>query len=129
MLEGLLGKKLNSLKNDDILVVMDDGLGFLGELKEFDKKTLVLKKVLQSSFEDIDWKHISPSSKDLRENSGEDKKAGFANWTKVNLKEVYIRTDHISRVWPWIKKKKITEKVKGSTDERKRPIYFEEDYL
>ncbi|MFW5945892.1 MAG: hypothetical protein ACOCSJ_01125 [Candidatus Natronoplasma sp.] len=129
MLEGLLGKKLNGLKNKDVLVVMDDGLGFLGELKEFDKKTLVLRKVLQSNFEDIDWKEISVGSKKFRKKSKDDKKAGFANWSHVNLKEVYIRTDHISRVWPWIKKKKMSEGVEGDTEDRKRPIYFEEDYL
>lgn len=121
-----MGKKLDDLRNEDILVVMDDGLGFLGELKEFDKKTLVLRKVLQSNFEEIDWKQISIDSKDFREKRKGDKKAGFANWAEVNLEEVYIRTDHISRVWPWIKKEKIAE---GETEEEKRPIYFEEDYL
>lgn len=126
MLEGLLGKKLDDLRNEDILVVMDDGLGFLGELKEFDKKTLVLKKVLQSNFEEIDWKQISVDSKEFREKRQNDKKAGFANWAEVNLEEVYIRTGHISRIWPWIKKEKIPE---GEREEDKRPIYFEEDYL
>ncbi|MEF8832589.1 MAG: hypothetical protein V5A66_03615 [Candidatus Thermoplasmatota archaeon] len=129
MLEGLLGKKLDGLKNEDILVVMDDGLGFLGELKEFDKKTLVLKKVLQSNFEEIDWKQISVDSKKFREKRQNDKKVGFANWSHVNLEEVYIRTDHISRIWPWIKKEKIPEGLEGETEEEKRPIYFEEDYL
>jgi len=129
MLEGLLGKKLNGLKDEDILVVMDDGLGFLGELKEFDKKTLVLRKVLQSSFEEIDWKEISFGSKKFRKKRQSDKKAGFANWTRVNLKEVYIRTDHISRIWPWIKKKKMPEGVEEDAEGEQRPIYFEEDYL
>ncbi len=129
MLEGLLEKKLSGLKNDDILVVMDDGLGFLGELKEFDKKTLVLRKVLQSSFEEIDWKQISVDSTKLRGKNQDDKKAGFVNWTRVNLEEVYVRTDHISRIWPWIKKEKITEEIEGDKEGGKRPIYFEEDYL
>ncbi len=129
MLEGLLGKKLNGLKNEDILVVMDDGLGFLGELKDFDKKTLVLEKVLQSSFEEIDWKEISVGSKNLREKNKDDKKAGFVNWTQVNLEEVYVRTDHVSRIWPWIKKEKITDETEKGSEGEKRPIYFEEDYL
>ncbi|MFP4001063.1 MAG: hypothetical protein ACLFU5_04095, partial [Thermoplasmata archaeon] len=57
----LLEKKLSGLKNEDILVMMDDGLGFVGELKEYDRNILVLKKVLQSKFKDIDWKEISPA--------------------------------------------------------------------
>lgn len=127
MLDGLLEKKLSGLKNKDILIVMDDGMGFLGELKEYDKNTLVMKKVLQSQFKDIDWKDISPVRRDKREETEGDKRAGFVNWTEINLEEVYIRTEHISRVWPWIKKKKIPEHA--GEGERTRPIYYEKEYL
>ncbi len=129
MLDGLLEKKLSRLKNKDILVVMDDGLGFLGKLEDYDKNTLILKKVLQSQFEDIDWKDISPGARKRRsENQGE-QRAGFVNWTKVNLEEVYVRTDHVSRIWPWIKKEKIPEHADVEEHDRTRPIYYEKEYL
>lgn len=123
MFDGLLEKKLDELIGKDILVIMDDGLGFLGELQEYDKKTLVLKKVLQSQFDDIDWKDIPSTSKDVRKRDNKDKKLGFANWCRVNLKEVYIRIEHVTRIWPWV------GKVKGKTKEGKRPIYYEKEYL
>ncbi|MBS3781407.1 MAG: hypothetical protein KGY66_01090 [Candidatus Thermoplasmatota archaeon] len=125
MLDGLLEKKLDSLTGKDILVIMDDGLGFLGKLEEYDKKTIVLKKVLQSQFDDIDWKKIATDSRDVRKKKNKEKKIGFANWTRVNLEEVYIRIEHITRIWPWIQK----ERVKGETEEGKRPIYYEKEYL
>lgn len=128
MLDGLLEKKLDGLKTKDILVVMDDGLGFLGELEEYDKNTLVLKKVLQSQFKDIDWKDISPKNWGSKGEEKKGKRAGFVNWTELNLEEVYIRTDHVSRIWPWIKKEKIPEKAEEE-EGRTRPIYYEKEYL
>lgn len=123
MLDGLLEKKLDGLKGKDILVVMDDGLGFLGELQEYDEKTLVLRKVLQSQFDEIDWKEIPGETKTVRKKDDEDKKIGFANWSQVNLKEVYIRIEHVTRIWPWV------GKVEGETKEGKRPIYYEKEYM
>ncbi len=123
MLDGLLERKLDNLTGKDILVIMDDGLGFLGELKEYDKKTLVLEKVLQSQFDEIDWKEIPTESKSMRKRDKEDKKMGFANWSRVNLKEVYVRIEHVTRIWPWI------SKVDGETKEGKRPIYYEKEYM
>lgn len=126
MLDGLLEKKLSGLEHEDVLVVMDDGLGFLGELEDYDKNTLVLGKVLQSRFKDIDWKDIPSHPRERQEETG-DKKAGFANWAEVNLEEVYIRTEHVSRVWPWVKKEEIPREAEE--DERTRPIYYEKEYL
>ncbi|MBS3817163.1 MAG: hypothetical protein KGY76_06335 [Candidatus Thermoplasmatota archaeon] len=123
MLDRLLEKKLDDLKGKDILVVMNDGLGFLGQLKEYDKNTLILEKVLQSQFEDIDWKKIPSRSKDVRKSDEGDKKIGYANWSSVNLKEVYIRVEHVTRIWPWI------ERVEGEEEEGKRPIYYEKEYM
>lgn len=121
MLDGLMERKLENLKGRDILVVMDDELGFLGELEEFDEKTLVLRKVLQSQFDEIDLKKIPSDSKNVRKKG--DKKVGFANWTKVNMKEVYMRLAHVTRIWPWV------GKVEGETKEGKRAIYYEKEYL
>ena len=123
MLDGLMEKKLDACIGKDILVVMDDGLGFLGELQEYDKKTMVLTKVLQSQFDEIDWKKISSNSKDVRNRDSKDKKIGYANWTRVNLKEVYIRVEHVTRIWPWI------GKVRAESKEGARPIYYEKEYL
>jgi len=123
MLDGLLEKKLDACQGKDILVVMDDGLGFLGELEEYDKKTMILTKVLQSRFDEIDWKKIPTSSNNVRKKDRKDKKIGYANWTRVNLKEVYIRVEHVTRIWPWI------GKVKGESKEETRPIYYEKEYM
>lgn len=123
MLDDLLEKKLDDLIGMDILVVMDDGLGFLGELQEYDKKTLVLNKVLQSQFDKIDWKDIPDDSKNVRKRDTEEKKVGFANWTRVNLKEVYVRVEHVTRIWPWI------GKVEGERKEGTRAIYYEKEYM
>lgn len=123
MLDDLLEKKLDDLIGKDILVVMDDGLGFLGELEEYDKKTLVLGKVLQTQFDDIDWKDIPTNSKNVRKRDTKEKKVGFANWTRVNLQEVYVRVEHITRIWPW------KGKVEGETKEGKRAIYYEKEYM
>lgn len=125
MLDGLLEKKLDGLKGRDILVVMDDGLGFLGQLEDFDKKTMILTKVLQSQFDEIDWQKIPTYSNDVRGKNEGETKIGFANWTRINLEEVYIRIEHVTRIWPWVQK----EKVKGKTKEGKRPIYYEKEYL
>lgn len=125
MLDGLLEKKLDDLIGKDILVVMDDGLGFLGELQTYDKKTLILTKVLQSKFDEIDWKKIPSDTKNVRTNKDGDKKVGFANWTRVNLEEVYIRVEHVTRIWPWVHK----EKVKATSEEVERAIYYEKEYL
>jgi len=123
MSDELLEKKLDGLKGEEILVVMDDDFLFLGELEEFDENTLVLKKVFQAPSKDVDWENISSDSKIRQKNDGE-KKVGFMNWSEVNLEEVYIRTEHVTRIWSWIKRKKRDEPIKG-----RRPIYYEKEYL
>ncbi|MFP4000828.1 MAG: hypothetical protein ACLFU5_02875, partial [Thermoplasmata archaeon] len=58
-----------------------------------------------------------------------DKRAGFATWTEVNLEEVYVRIDHISRIWPWTKKEELPNEAKKGEKGRTRPIYYEKEYL
>ncbi len=133
MLEGLLEKKLSGLKGKEVLVVMDDDFVFLGELVNYDKKTLVLKRVLQAPNKNINWKKISEKSRNVRskkkdeesEEESEEKKLGFMNWSKVNLEEVYLRVEHITRIWKWGKIKE----VKEETGDYKKPIYYEKDYM
>lgn len=121
-MDELLEKKLKELKNEDILVVMDDGLGFLGELEEFDRKTLVLKDVYQAPAKKIDWKELDHNSGEVREHMEDSRKVGFVDWTKINLEEVYISVAHTSRIWRW------SEKESGESQRRdfrrsKRPVY------
>ncbi len=91
-------KRLKKLVGKRIVVVMDDGLALLGSLKSLDKDTLILKDVYQAPSEEIEW-----------EDPGEKKKMGYVDWTHVDLDEVYIRVEHVLRVWPW-KSQKAAEK-------------------
>jgi len=120
MLDELLEKKLKGLKNEDILVVMDDGIGFLGELVEFDRKTLVLKEVYQAPCKEIDWKEVSSETDEVKMRIEDGEKVGFIDWTKVNLEEVYIRVAHTTRIWRWPSSEK--EKQAPKKDVR-RPVY------
>ncbi|MEF8832686.1 MAG: hypothetical protein V5A66_04100 [Candidatus Thermoplasmatota archaeon] len=124
MLDELLEKKLKGLKNEDILVVMDDGLAFLGELVEFDNKTLVLKKVYQAPAKSIDWKELPSKSDDVKEGPEKKREVGFIDWTNVNLEEIYIRLDHTTRIWRWPTKEK-EEENQGRRDFKRsrRPVY------
>jgi len=122
MLDELLEKKLKGLTDEDILVVMDDGLAFLGELEEFDRKTLVLNKVYQAPAKRIDWKEMHSKSDNFREHMEDDGKVGFIDWTKINLEEVYIRVEHITRIWRWETREK-EEKKQTDFRRAKRPVY------
>jgi|GEM_PF-710139 len=126
MLDELLEKKLKGLKNEDVLVVMDDGLAFLGELDEFDRNTLVLKKVYQAPAKRIDWKEFDSKSDDVRKHMADDRKVGFIDWTNINLEEVYIRIEHTTRIWKWSGKEKEEQPSKGYR-EAKRPVYSKGD--
>ncbi len=128
MLDELLEKKLKHLEDEDVLVVMDDGLAFLGELDDFDKNTIVLKKVYQAPAKEIDWKQISTDSKDVRKNMEKEEEVGFIDWTKVNLKEVYIRIDHVTRIWRWFKKER-EEKTREGISEARRAVYTRSEKL
>ncbi|MFO7990816.1 MAG: hypothetical protein R6U61_00800 [Thermoplasmata archaeon] len=103
MLDTLLEKKLKALIEKGILVVMDDGLAFVGTLTDLDENTIVLRDVFQGSSMDIDWGEISEesSAQDFKDKIESDAKFGFIDWTKIRLKEVYIQVEHVTRIWPW----------------------------
>jgi len=122
MLDELLEKKLKVLKDEDILVVMDDDLAFLGKLEDFDAKTLVLKEVYQAPAKRIDWKQLPLESDDVREQVDDDREVGFIDWTRVNLEEAYIRVEHISRIWRWHRSGK-EEQTQKDFRRAKRPVY------
>lgn len=117
MTDGLLKNKLDGLLGKEILVVMDDDIVSLGMLEEFDEKILVLKNVYQAPSKKIDWKRVRSTSKE--------KKVGFMDWSEVNLEEVYVMIEHITRIWKWGKMKK----VKKTDGKVKKPIYYEKEYL
>jgi len=122
MMDSLLEKKLKKIMEGSVVVVMDDGMSFIGTLKEFDKETLVLTDVYQGSASEINWEEVSEDNKEDMKEKMKDKseRYGFVDWTAVHLEEVYIRVEHISRIWPW----KIVEKVPAlSKKYRTGPIY------
>ena len=98
MLGNLLEKKLREQKDNIVIAVMTDDMAFMGKLVEFDKDTLVFQNVSQASSKDIDWEEM-----DVSKSSGEAKTCtvpGCIEWTDVDLEEVYLQVEHISRVWP-----------------------------
>ncbi len=98
MLGNLLEKKLKDLKDRKIVVVMTDGLAFIGTLADFDKTTLVLRDISQTQAANIEWEDIS--SEKVSGEGGVLDITGYIDWTAVKLKEVYIQTAHITRIWP-----------------------------
>ncbi len=122
MIDSMLEKKLKKLVGGSLVVVMDDGLSFIGTLKEFDKNTLILTDVYQGSSSEINWEEVSEdvdsSVKEKVESKNE--RYGFVDWTAVHLEEVYIRVDHVSRIWPW---KLIEEKPSMQQTYKTGPVY------
>ncbi len=115
MLSSLMEKKLKYLKGKKLIVVMGDGEAFLGKLKEFDKDTIVLTEVCEGSSYNIEWETLSEEKTASREEG-----YGFVDWVCVNLEEVYLRLDHVSRIWPWEHVKKYEEEEKSK---RRTPTY------
>ena len=110
MLSSLMKKKLKDLKGKKLIAVMEDGEAFLGKLKEFDKDTIILTEVCEGSSSNIEWEAISEEKTASREEG-----YGFVDWVSVNLEKVYLRLDHISRIWPWRHIEEYQEKKKKRT--------------
>lgn len=126
MIDSMLEKKLKKLTGGSLVVVMDDGLSFIGTLKEFDKNTMVLTDVYQGSSCEINWEEVSEDSdSDVKEKvESNDEKYGFVDWTAVHLEEVYIRVDHVSRIWPW----KLVEKKEPMPKKYKTGPVYKDDH-
>ncbi|MEF8873199.1 MAG: hypothetical protein V5A88_00860 [Candidatus Thermoplasmatota archaeon] len=122
MIGDLLEKKLKGLKGNKILVVMDDGLAFLGDLVEYDSNTLVLKEVNQAPAKKIKWKEIPKEGEEV------EKVVGYIDWTSVNLEEVYIRMEHVLRIWHW-KDIQPEDETREKGETRKRPIYTRDEAM
>ncbi|MEF8832321.1 MAG: hypothetical protein V5A66_02245 [Candidatus Thermoplasmatota archaeon] len=114
MLSSLMEKRLKNLKEGRLIAVMEDGEAFLGKLKEFDKDTIVLTEVCEGPSSKIEWGTLG----EKEDSSQED--YGFVDWVCVNLEEVYLRVDHISRIWPWEHVEEYREDEEG---EKRTPVY------
>ncbi len=112
MLGNLLEKKLKDLKDRKIVVVMTDGIAFMGTLTDFDKTTIVIEDISQTHAADIDWEEIDVDKEGI--DTGD--VSGYINWTAVKLEEVYLQTEHISRIWPG-------HTFEKATTEYREPIY------
>ncbi len=107
MVKNLLKDELEDLKEKRILIVMDDGLSFLGELKDFDNDTIILEEVYQTEAKEINWNDFEKNDvwgrkakvKDIGEKSQQKDKLGYVEWVEVNLDRLYIRLDHVVRIW------------------------------
>ncbi|MBS3781671.1 MAG: hypothetical protein KGY68_03570 [Candidatus Thermoplasmatota archaeon] len=96
-------KRLKKLKGKKLIAVMDDGEAFLGTLIDFDKDTLVLTEVCEGPSSQIEWSSLDDEEPQPEEGYG------FVDWVCVNLEEVIIRVDHVSRLWPWKHRKEYFE--------------------
>ncbi len=102
---GLLEKELEQYLNQTILVITDDGLAFLGELKDFDSETLILEEVYQTSAKDINWKNTDISDfwtdsvkiREVKQKSSDE--VGVVEWVKIDLERLYVRIEHVVRIW------------------------------
>ncbi|MFP3872613.1 MAG: hypothetical protein ACOC55_04475 [Candidatus Natronoplasma sp.] len=101
MLATLLEKRLKRLKADKIIVVMDGGKAFLGVLKDFDEGTIILTDVCEGPSSEIKWETLGEEEREKASEESFEEAYGFVDWVCVNLAEVYLRVDHISRIWPW----------------------------
>lgn len=98
MLDTLLEKRLKELRNEQIVVVMDDDTAFKASLEDFDESTIVLKEIFEGSASEIDWKRIS---KPTEEEEPQGNEHGYIEWNKIMLDKVFIRVNHVERIWPW----------------------------
>ncbi|MEF8874430.1 MAG: hypothetical protein V5A88_07155 [Candidatus Thermoplasmatota archaeon] len=105
----LLKKELKDLKEKRILIVMDDGLSFLGKLIDFDSDTLILEDVYQAEAKQINWKNFEMKNvwgkparlKEIgeKDEKDEEEKVGYVEWVEVDLDRLYIQIDHTVRIW------------------------------
>lgn len=124
MIDTLLEKKLKMMEGDMLFIVMDDGVVFSGTLKDFDKQTILMTDVKQGSATEIKWKDVGEEELDEEPylKYEEEGKYGYVPWKDVILDEVYIRIEHISRIWP------VPQPEKGAQEETAashRPVYKE----
>jgi small nuclear ribonucleoprotein (snRNP)-like protein len=92
----LLDKELSSLTNSEIVVIMNDGQAYRGNLVKFDKDIIVLDNIYETSNQEIEW----VESRDP--NDDKVKTIGYLPWRKITIPHVIIRLSQILRIWPWV---------------------------
>jgi small nuclear ribonucleoprotein (snRNP)-like protein len=85
-----LRQDLDPYLNKELIVAMMDGLAYRGKLQKYDKETIVLTSVYETSTREVNWE----------QDAGETQK-GYASWRKVLLPKVIIRIPMVMRIWPW----------------------------
>lgn len=96
---GAFLSKLMELKDSKIVVVTTDGMAFRGVLVDLSEDMIVLHDIAETTNQEIEW---------VEEESV---KKGYVIWRKVELPEVIIKMDAVSRIWPWKFPKKSVEKA------------------
>jgi small nuclear ribonucleoprotein (snRNP)-like protein len=91
-----LKDELGNFVNNEIAIVMNDGMTYRGKLVNFDDETIILEQVYEASHGQVDWIKTSDAG-----NGGGTTMKGYLNWRKVTLPKLYARTDRILRIWPW----------------------------
>ncbi len=90
-----LTDELNELKNTEIALIMNDGQAYRGTLTKFDKDTIVLENVYETSNEEIDWVESEARK------GGPATIRGYVPWRRVTLPKLIARSEMVLRIWPW----------------------------
>ena len=140
------GKKLESLKNKEIAVVMIDGYIYRGILADHDDEMLILTHVDETNNDSMDWKAAEEELTETEVNKKESKSKAaktskntkssdkgkddkikddkrVIKWRPVALPEVIIRLPMVLRIWPWnVLTKEDLEKSRKNREEKQ--VYF-----
>lgn len=92
-----LTAELEKLQDQDIAIVMNDGMTYRGRLVDFDEETIVMENVYEASGHQVDW----IKSCDANE-GGSSTLKGYMQWRRITLPKLLARTEMILRVWPWV---------------------------
>ena len=96
-----LTDELEKLLQQEIAIVMNDGMTYRGKLTKYDDDTIVMENVFEASRGQVDWIKSSNAQE-----GGSTTLKGYLYWRKITLPKVYARTDKVLRIWPWVPKDK-----------------------
>ncbi|UCH88689.1 MAG: hypothetical protein JSV49_10620 [Thermoplasmata archaeon] len=91
-----LTDELKKLVNNEIAIVMNDGMTYRGILTNYDEETIVMENVFEASRGQVDWIATADAK-----NSGGKTLKGYLHWRKITLPKLLARTDRVLRIWPW----------------------------
>lgn len=91
--------ELKDLSNKEIVIIMNDGQAYRGNLVDFDEDTIVMNNVLETSNQDIDW--VESEGK-----KGPSTIKGYLHWRRITLPKLIVRNEMVLRIWPWVLPKK-----------------------